>query len=448
MHRHTSMNVGMHECMRSDTESEFSSDSFHLYGRGETQSHTHTSIHIKVRTSSATCFGKRRAAPTLFPSTKDPGNHLVWGRSLRARAAHRRSRRWRCSSQRPLSTGTWQHHFRFLRCWSSSSKIRFPYTWADSHQDQRTYGEEVRQGVCWSQCACTKKNACIEEKQRVRQPAVRYIHQNKQKQNKYIHTRRHASTQVDMYHYDYMRRVRKGHQLSSILRKANKQTCMHVCLCIYTVCAGTISLISLLCLFVCRCTLWHKNTNTQSKNTGQYISRNDWKSKLSLKLTISTQQQETHTLTEDMITRQKRTVAGPTTGCCANKESCTEEKQRIRQPAVRYTEQNKTKKPTYTCTDTQEWMLVCMLYVNRQRIRVGQPAVRYTQKSKQTSMHACVRWHVCLKHSMSVPSHAKHAHSLKGWKPGKNVRWQGRQLVVVQMNNPVSRRNRELGIQL
>ncbi len=73
-------------------------------------------------------------------------------------------------------------------------------------------------------------------------------------------------------------------QLSGILRKANKQTCILVCLCMYVcmrresesashssppqlkgvrvisacararVCAGTISLISLLCLFVCRCT--------------------------------------------------------------------------------------------------------------------------------------------------------------------------------------------------
>ena len=53
--------------------------------------------------------------------------------------------------------------------------------------------------MCWSQCACTKKNASIEEKQRVRQPAVRYTHQNKQKKNKYIHTHRHASTHICMY---------------------------------------------------------------------------------------------------------------------------------------------------------------------------------------------------------------------------------------------------------
>jgi len=53
-----------------------------------------------------------------------------------------------------------------------------------------------------------------------------------------------------------------------------------------------------------------------------------------------------------------------------------------------------------------------------------------------------------LKHSISVLSHAKQAHSLKQWKIGKNVRWQGRQLVVGQNKRPVSRRSRELDNQL
>ncbi len=50
-----------------------------------------------------------------------------------------------------------------------------------------------------------------------------------------------------------------------------------------------------------------------------------------------------------------------------------------------------------------------------------------------------------LNHSISVPSHDQHAHSLKRWKIGKNVRWQVRQLVVGQKKLPVSRRNSELG---
>ena len=44
----------------------------------------------------------------------------------------------------------------------------------------------------------------------------------------------------------------------------------------------------------------------------------------------------------------------------------------------------------------------------------------------------------------SVNSHTQP----KQWKPGKNVGWQGRQLVVLQIKLPVSRRNRELGRQL
>ncbi len=53
-----------------------------------------------------------------------------------------------------------------------------------------------------------------------------------------------------------------------------------------------------------------------------------------------------------------------------------------------------------------------------------------------------------LKHSISVLSHEKHAHSLKRWKSGKNAGWQGRQLVVVQRKGPISRRSRELENQL
>jgi hypothetical protein len=49
-----------------------------------------------------------------------------------------------------------------------------------------------------------------------------------------------------------------------------------------------------------------------------------------------------------------------------------------------------------------------------------------------------------LKHTIPVLSHEKHAHWPKPrWNPGKNAGWQGRQLVVGQINFPVSRRNRE-----
>jgi hypothetical protein len=55
---------------------------------------------------------------------------------------------------------------------------------------------------------------------------------------------------------------------------------------------------------------------------------------------------------------------------------------------------------------------------------------------------------LALNHSISVSSHEKHAHSLKRRKPVKNAGWQGRQLVVGQIKLPVSRRNKESGLQL
>ncbi len=72
--------------------------------RGGEQSHTQTRTHIMVLTSSVSYFGKRRAAPTWCPYAKDAVHQLAWGRSPCARAAHRCSRRWRCSRQRMLST--------------------------------------------------------------------------------------------------------------------------------------------------------------------------------------------------------------------------------------------------------------------------------------------------------------------------------------------------------
>ena len=56
------------------------------------------------------------------------------------------------------------------------------------------------------------------------------------------------------------------------------------------------------------------------------------------------QPQETRTLTKVMKAPWKRRVEGPTTGCCSNKAACIEEKQRVRQPAARYTQKNKQKK--------------------------------------------------------------------------------------------------------
>jgi hypothetical protein len=106
---------------------------------------------------------------------------------------------------------------------------------------------------------------------------------------------------------------------------------------------------------------------------------------------LCTQPRKTRTLTKAMNARQKWLVAGPTTGCWTNQATCIEEKQWVRQPAVRYTHKNKPKQNKYI--NTHEHKYACWyvwLYEERQRIRVQQQAVRYTQKSKQTIMHACV----------------------------------------------------------
>jgi hypothetical protein len=53
------------------------------------------------------------------------------------------------------------------------------------------------------------------------------------------------------------------------------------------------------------------------------------------------QPREKRTLTQAMKARQKRRLAGPTTGCCPNKASCIDEKQRVRPPAARTTQKKR-----------------------------------------------------------------------------------------------------------
>ena len=88
-----------------------------------------------------------------------------------------------------------------------------------------------------------------------------------------------------------------------------------------------------------------------------------------------------------MKARQKHRLTGPTTGCCPKKASCIEEKQRVRQPAVRYTQKKKQKKNKYIHTQTHK---------SESESELRQPAVKYTQKIKQTNTHACVSVYVCV----------------------------------------------------
>ncbi len=135
---------------------------------------------------------------------------------------------------------------------------------------------------------------------------------------------------------------------------------------------------------------------------------------------LSTQPRETRTLTEAMKARQKQRVTGPTTDCCSNQEPCIEEKQRVREQAVRYTQKNK-KKGTNIYAHTRQYACwYVFVYEEWERIRVQQPAVRYTQQNKQTNTHNCVSVSVCVWGARANHCHTgahrdtkKHAHTLK-----------------------------------
>jgi hypothetical protein len=117
---------------------------------------------------------------------------------------------------------------------------------------------------------------------------------------------------------------------------------------------------------------------------------------------------ETRTLTEAKA-QQKFGVAGPTTGCCTNSAACIEEKQRVRQPAVVYTQKCKqtyiythTQRytqyvrrivwgatDTYIHTHTQVCMLACLIFWGA---RANQRHTRQHHSSRlcQWSLHVCV----------------------------------------------------------
>jgi hypothetical protein len=161
---------------------------------------------------------------------------------------------------------------------------------------------------------------------------------------------------------------------------------------------------------------------------------------------------------------------------------------RVKQRAVRYTQKSKQTE-MHTCVSVYVWLydererisvtlvttaaqgFLSDLYV-RVRVCAGTISLisplclfvcrctpthpdtkthRHTQATQKTQAN---RWQVmienqhCYSSTVSQYSATRNTHSLKRWKLGKNVRWQGRQLVVVQMKMPVSRRNRELVHQL
>ncbi len=192
------------------------------------------------------------------------------------------------------------------------------------------------------------KAPCIEEKQWVKTPSCKvYSEKQTKKEQIYIYTQPHKCERLCMYifvlffvclsMYVCMRSESESASHSSPPKLKGVRVisaCAHA-----RMCAVTISLISLLCLFVCRCAPWHTHTHTHksnTKNTGKYISRNDRNSTLSLKHGISVLNHEEHTLTEAMKAQQNCPMTGPTTCCRTNQAACIEEKQRVRQPALRY----------------------------------------------------------------------------------------------------------------
>jgi hypothetical protein len=95
-----------------------------------------------------------------------------------------------------------------------------------------------------------------------------------------------------------------------------------------------------------------------------------------------------------MKVRQKRRLAGPTTGCCPNQDTCIEEKQRYRQPTVRYNEQNKRGEKNihkHRHTSIRVGMYDCMRSERESDSELGNELSGILRRRK---MHTCVSVYV------------------------------------------------------
>ncbi len=175
-------------------------------------------------------------------------------------------------------------------------------------------------------------------------------------------------------------------------------TCMCACMCpphlnrisrkgvcVYTtcvsVCAATISLIHPLCLSVClymyvrvySCLYiqsWGdihvqkaSHVRSNSCHIHSYVHTLTHIQHFHSSTALCKQPRETQTLTAAMKARQKRLVAGPTTGCRTNQATWIEEKQRVRLKSVVYTQKNKETKNKYIYIHKhiQVCIFVCMI---------------------------------------------------------------------------------------
>jgi hypothetical protein len=454
-------------------------------------SHTITSTQIKVLTSSATYFGKRRAAPTLYPSTKDPAYQLVWGRSLCGRATHRRSRRWRCSCQRPLSTVwtcTWQR-LAMTDCssaehWSVHTAAGCCTMWAtciDEKQRGRQpavrYTEEEKKDTHTQTHEYASWYAWLHEEQkriRVRPPTVKLYSEKQVNKHAYLcfsacicawgarvnqhHTRHHRAKQkkeqITYTHtsmhagvYDCMRSDSEselGNQLSGILRKANKQTCILVCRCmnicmksdsesashssppqlkgvrVISACARMLAcwyyFANLCTVSVCLPvhTVTHEETNTQATlktqaNTCQAMIENQHLHSSTLSQYSATRNTRTHWSNESP---EKMTVDRFDNWLLDKSSSLY--RGEIRSLATRcklYSAKQNKKEQTYTCTDTQVRMLICM-NVWGARVNQSQATSCQVYSEKQANKHAYLCASVCMSEAQYLSTQPRETRTL------------------------------------
>jgi hypothetical protein len=127
-----------------------------------------------------------------------------------------------------------------------------------------------------------------------------------------------------------------------------------------------------------------------------------------------------------MKDRQKCRVTRPTTGCCPNKETCIEEKQRVRQTTLRYTQPRRHRSSSvcewslHVC-ERGCWQLSCMLIkVDEQKtdafmhisLRWSIQTTVFSPKKNDSGkrMHAHARVHACAHRSSTASQGCARAH--------------------------------------
>ena len=104
-------------------------------------------------------------------------------------------------------------------------------------------------------------------------------------------------------------------------------------------------------------------------------------------------------LTQAMKARQKCRLAGPTTGCWTTQDTCIEEKQRVRQTAVVYTQ--KKKRDKHACMHMHVCVSVCCYYfANPSTLCVCLPVCTCTSVCPDACIYNAEVISMCNKHLM------------------------------------------------